>query len=216
MPRHPVAVIAPHPDDESLGCGGTIKHLTLSDVPVDVIFLTRGELGLAAAADATQEQKASLAAIRSAEATAACKVLGVRNVLFLDGADSRVAEQPEVASAMIEALSREPYQRVFCPGPEEDHPDHRAAYEFTRAALPRVAQAVDLWLYEVWTPLKPNTYVPIGGTIDYKRAAIQCHRSQLELLDYTAAFVGLAAYRAIFCRGARFAEAFQVCPAARS
>ena len=58
--------------------------------------------------------------------------------------------------------------------------------------------------------MKPNTYVPIGGTIEYKRSAIQCHRSQLELLDYSAAFVGLAAYRAIFCRGARYAEAFSM------
>lgn len=214
MPRHPVAVIAPHPDDESLGCGGTIKHLTLSDVPVDVIFMTRGEMGLAAAAEATQEQKELLAAVRSAEATAACKVLGVRNVQFLAGHDSHLADQPEIPSSLAEVLSREPYHRVFCPNPEEDHPDHRAAYQFTLAALARNAMTADLWLYEVWTPLKPNTYVPIGGTIDYKRSAIQCHRSQLELLDYTNAFVGLAAYRALFCRGARYAEAFRVCPTA--
>jgi len=206
-------VIAPHPDDESLGCGGTIKHLTLSDVPVDVIFMTRGELGQAAAANATQEQKESLAAIRSVEAADACKVLGVRNVLFMGGADSHLADRPELAGSLAEILAREPYQRVFCPGPDEDHPDHRAAYEFARTALARNGRPIDLWLYEVWTPLKPNTYVPIGGTIDYKRAAIQCHRSQLELLDYKAAFVGLAAYRAIFCRGARYAEAFRVCPA---
>jgi LmbE family N-acetylglucosaminyl deacetylase len=211
-----VVVVAPHPDDESLGCGGTIKHLTLSDVPVDVIFMTRGELGLAAPADATTERKESLAVTRSDEAAAACKVLGVRHVHFLGGADSHVAEQTALVGSLAEVLAMEPYQRVFCPGPGEAHPDHRAALEFTRTALAHNATAVDLWLYEVWTPLEPNTYVPIGGTIEYKRAAIECHRSQLELLDYTAAFIGLAAYRALFCRGARYAEAFKVCPAGQS
>lgn len=209
--RPPVLVVAPHPDDESLGCGGTIKHLTLSDVPVDVVFMTRGELGQAAAAEATRDQKESVAATRSAEAAAACKILGVRNVSFLDGADGGLSDQPQIADALAEVIAHEPYQRVFCPGPDEDHPDHRAAYRFTRLALERRSPKSDLWLYEVWSPLVPNTYVPVGGTIEYKKAAIECHRSQLELLDYTAAFVGLAAYRAIFCRGARFAEAFRVC-----
>lgn len=210
MSRRPVAVVAPHPDDESLGCGGTIKHLTLSDVPVDVIFLTRGELGLVLGADVTPDRKEALADTRTAEAQAACKVLGVRNVQFLAGADSQLSEQPQIGHALAELLVREPYQRVFCPNPEEDHPDHRAAYEFTRRAVLEARMPVDLWLYEVWTPLRPNTYVPIGGTIEYKRAAIQCHRSQLEVLDYVSAFVGLASYRAVFCRGARYAEAFRV------
>src|SRR5581483_8446063 len=104
--------------------------------------------------------------------------------------DSHLTEHPELTDALVEALSAEPYQRVFCPNPEEDHPDHRATYDFTCKAMAQRGAGGDLWLYEVWTPLRPNTYVPIGGTIEYKRAAIQCHRSQLEVLDYTSAFIG--------------------------
>ena len=69
----------------------------------------------------------------------------------------------------------------------------------TRQALAGHPSHPDLWLYEVWTPMLPNTLVPIDATISYKQVAIERHRSQLKVLDYRAAFLGLAAYRALFC-----------------
>ena len=67
-----VLVIAPHPDDESIGCGGTVAlHVQRGDT-VNVVFLTSGELGL------KQFPREKVWKIREAEADAACKVLGVR------------------------------------------------------------------------------------------------------------------------------------------
>ncbi len=210
MELRPVVVVSPHPDDESLGCGGTIKHLTLSGVPVDVIYMTSGELGCDMPETASPDAKRTLAAIRGEEARGACDVLGVRRVEFLGGTDGGAGREPKLVVSLREALRREPYQRVFCPWPEEAHVDHRAAFRLTREALIEHPTSPDLWLYEVWTPMRPNTYVPIDATIKFKQAAIERHQSQLKMLDYRAAFLGLAAYRALFCTGSRFAEAFLV------
>jgi len=206
----PVAVISPHPDDESLGCGGTIKHLTQSGVPVDVIYMTRGELGFESIEAVTAKMKGRLAETRIAEAHAACEVLGVRKVHVLNGVDGDLPNQSFLVRELSEILSAQPYQRIFSPWFDEAHPDHRATFHWTKAALSQFGSAPDLWLYEIWTPLRPNTLVPIDETIQFKRAAIACHRSQLAMIDYYDAFVGLSAYRAVFCPPSRFAEAFLV------
>jgi LmbE family N-acetylglucosaminyl deacetylase len=210
MELRPVAVIAPHPDDESLGCGGTLKHLTMSGIPVDIVYLTRGEMGCDAPEAATPDGKRALAVVRVKEARDACSVLGVRHVEFLDGTDGALAKEPDLVNPLREFLQREPYQRVFCPWPEEAHLDHRIAFQLTCEALAGHPSRPDLWLYEVWTPMFADTYVPIDATIGFKQAAIDCHQSQLKVLDYRAAFLGLAAYRALFCPGSRYAEAFLV------
>jgi LmbE family N-acetylglucosaminyl deacetylase len=210
MSSQTVLVLSPHPDDESLGCGGTIRLLALAGIPVDVVFLTRGELGTEAPAAATPEAQHDLAGRRSLEAGEACRRLGVRGHAFLDGADGQLAEQPHLAGALADRLKAGGYTRVFCPWPGEAHPDHAATYDLLRRALPLTAGPVQVWLYEVWTPLRPSVSVPIDDTMADKEAAIRRHISQLACRDYLAAFRGLAAYRALSCPPCRFAEAFVV------
>ena len=171
--------------------------------------MTRGELGVDAPEAATPQSREFLAAHRTDEALAACGVLGVREVAFLAGRDGQLLEQPEIAHGIRGQLAAHSYTRVFCPWPEEAHPDHQATFRWLRAALASYAAPLDIWLYEVWTPLRPGILVPIDATIDAKLAAAQCHRSQLACLDYVSGFRGLAAYRALACPGAKFAEAFQ-------
>lgn len=208
VPASPVLVLSPHPDDESLGCGGTIKLLTEIGTAVDVLYLTRGELGVEAPETATQEQRQQLAEVRSHEGREACRLLGVRQVAFLEGSDGRLAEQPHLADALLTRLREGRYVRIFCPWPREQHPDHTATFRLLQQALRQYPDPVQIWMYEVWTPLAPSICVPIDATIDSKLAAIRAHRSQLAYLDYLSAFHGLAAYRSLFCPGTRFAEAF--------
>lgn len=205
---HPILVLAPHPDDETLGCGGTVKLLTRAGVDVDVCFMTRGEQGSEAPEAATAEDRRRLAAVRSSEAQAACRVLGVRQVLFLDGADGRLGDQPHLADALRAVLRAGGYGRVFCPGPQESHPDHVATFRLFRQALRHYPEPLQVWLYEVWTPLVPTICIPIDATLDAKLEALAAHQSQLAWMDYANAFRGLAAYRGLFCAGARCAEAF--------
>ena len=206
-----VLVLAPHPDDETFGCGGTLRMLSQSGVAVDVAFMTRGELGQEAGFAASLEVRQEMAERRVGEARSACQVLGVREAFFLDGADSCLAEQPQLAALISNLLQRGGYQRVFCPWQHDTHDDHRATFGLLRAAVAQRTDAIQFWLYEVWKPLPANTYVPIDRTLDAKRRAIDQYESQLAQLNYRDGFLGLAAYRSLFCPSSKYAEAFLVC-----
>lgn len=212
MPRSDarVLVLAPHPDDESLGCGGTVKLLTSRGTPCDILFLTRGELGSDVPSQLTPADQCEIAERRTAEALSAARELGADQVYFLGGKDGRLGEQLVLAEPLAGRLREGNYSRLFCPWSGELHPDHQAAFQLMKLALPQAPRVTSIWLYEVWTPLVPTNYVPIDSTIDAKRRAIEAHVSQLALLDYLGAFVGLAAYRGLQCPPTRHAEAFIV------
>jgi N-acetylglucosamine malate deacetylase 1 len=208
--KKPVLVLAPHPDDETFGCGGTIRMLAESGIAVDVAFLTRGEQGAEGGLTSSAASR-ELAEVRTQEAKAACEVLGVRNVLFLNGNDTQLSNQPQLAAVIAQLLQNEGYQRVFCPWKHDSHDDHQATFELLKEAIGANHVTTSFWLYEVWKPLPANTFVPIDRTMDSKRRAIDQYQSQLSQLNYREGFVGLAAYRSLFCPSSSYAEAFLVC-----
>jgi N-acetylglucosamine malate deacetylase 1 len=204
-------VIAPHPDDETFGCGGTIRLVAETGTAVDVVFMTRGELGHEAGESISPAQQAILAEQRVGEAKEACSALGVRRITFLDGNDTRLREQPHLARDLLTLLSGTPYRRVFCPWKLDGHRDHQATFAHLQTALRAYPESVQIWLYEVWTPLGFNVLIPIDRTIAHKRKAMQTYRTQLPQVNYQGSFLGLSAYRSAFCPPANFAEAFYMC-----
>lgn len=184
--------------------------MTRSEVEVDVLYMTRGEFGMLQPDAATPIDRQALAEIRTAEARAACEILGVSQVRFLNGADGKLHAQPELAAGLKTELTRRTYQRVFCPWHNDGHPDHRATYDLLMSVLRRAEARPNVWLYEVWSPLPHTMIVPIDATIEAKQRAIRAHASQLACLDYASAFQGLASYRALFCPPSKFAEAFLI------
>jgi N-acetylglucosamine malate deacetylase 1 len=206
-----VLVLAPHPDDESFGCGGTIKQITSSGGNVDVVFMTRGENGVEHDAPATMTVYQGLAQQRSQEAIAACRILGVRAASFLGGHDGHLDRQPELFGEVLRVLHQGGYRSVFCPWPHDGHPDHAATYGMLAAALPHYPYPIEVWLYEVWTPLEPNMVIPIDSTIDAKLEAMRAHASQLKVMDYLTAFRALAQYRSLLYTSSKYAEAFYTC-----
>src|SRR5262245_4388610 len=132
--RH-VLVLAPHPDDETFGCGGTMRMLADSGVAVDVAFMTRGEQGIEEGQVVSTEAHRKMAEVRSREAREACYVRGVRNSFFLNGSDARLKDEPHLAGSIVELLRRESYQRVFCPWHHDSHEDHQATFKLLRQAV---------------------------------------------------------------------------------
>lgn len=205
-------VLAPHPDDEALGCGGTIRLITTGGGVADVLFMTRGENGTYPNPPANDDIRRDLAARREAEAREACHRLGVRRVAFLAGRDGSLSDDPSLSDHILAALNEGGYRAVFCPWPYDGHGDHQATYRMLHHALARLGRTIDVWLYEVWTPLPPNFYVAIDSVIDDKMHAFAAHQSQAVLLPYADAFRGLAQYRGLSAPPARLAEAFYHCP----
>lgn len=208
--RQKALVLAPHPDDEALGCGGTIKLITSSGGTVDVVYLTRGELGVAPGGRPPPELQEQLARQRSAEAEVACRILGVRNFRFLRGHDSHLQQEPGLWRDVCQALTADEYRSVFCPWQHDGHGDHVAAFGLLLAAVRQQSRPLDVWLYEVWSPLNANMVLPIDGTIHSKLEAMRAYKSQMSAMNYARAFRGLAQYRSLFCSSARYAEAFML------
>lgn len=184
--------------------------LTERGVAVDVAFLTRGEMGTEGFSP-TAQVASEMAETRTHEAKAACDVLGIRQITFMEGHDMQLQSEPGHVAAIVDLLHSRPYQRVFCPWPHDSHADHGATFRLLREAAQQHGSSLSFWLYEVWKPLPANTFVPIDLTIDFKRQAIDKYKSQLAQLNYREGMLGLSAYRSLFCPPSKFAEAFLVC-----
>ena len=201
-----VLVIAPHPDDESIGCGGSLCLHVQGGDRVAVVFLTSGELGLKKVA--RQEAWAT----REAEARKAAKILGVTRLTFLRLPDWCMGDDiPAAAAALVPVLRTHESELIYLPHPADGHPDHQATLPVLRAALKAAAQRPrTLRAYEVWTPLSRFDEVQdITPVMPRKLRALRAHRSQLGEFDYVQAVRGLNQYRGALAAKSRFAEVFQ-------
>lgn len=198
-----VLVLSPHPDDESIGCGGTLARLAREAAEIDVVLMTSG----AAPGDT------AMAAQREAEARRAARVLGLTTLHFLGGQDGELHLQHRLYRPIRELLEQNRYQVIFCPWPHDGHSDHTATFRILRRALASCRHSTECWLYEVWSPVLANRLVDIDATIDLKIEAIASHASQHRSMDYAENFRGLARYRSLsyFSREVCYAEAFFVC-----
>lgn len=150
QPLRLMAVLA-HPDDESLGIGGTLAKYTAEGVGTYLLTATRGERGWRGdlAADPGLE---AFGKAREAELLAAAKILGLREVHFLNYLDGDL-DQADPAGAIgqiVGHLRRLRPQVVLTFGPEGayGHPDHMAISQFTTAALVAAADPA----YETGSP----------------------------------------------------------------
>src|SRR5438094_117171 len=111
-----VAVISPHPDDESIGCGGTICLHTARGDRVIAVFLTSGERGLHGL------PREEAARVREQEAGSAAAILGLASVKFLRRPDGHLDDcVKECAKLLSPILERERPQVVYMPHERDWH-----------------------------------------------------------------------------------------------
>jgi LmbE family N-acetylglucosaminyl deacetylase len=141
-------VFAPHQDDETLGCGGTIIRKHQAAAEVKIVFMTDGSLS-----HHHFIPKAQLTTLRQQEAIAAAEHLGLKpeQVIFLGFGDGELKQAQEKAIKDIEKLlSANQPQQVFIPYIRETHPDHLATNQIVLAALTNYPQEVAVYEYPIW------------------------------------------------------------------
>jgi LmbE family N-acetylglucosaminyl deacetylase len=181
-------VLAPHPDDETIGCGGAILRHKRRREMVECVLMTGGDYG-----DRPEGEHP-----RAEEMRAALDVLGVERLEFLDGRDRRLAFQPELVDQLRERLRRSPPNHVFLPAYSEANVDHAwTNLIFLEAATGVLDPKTPVWGYEVWRPCPANVGVDVSLVIDEKLRALRRHASQLKSLRYDEAILGLNRYRSI-------------------
>ena len=212
VPGRRALVLAPHMDDETVGCGGTIRKMATEGKEISVLFMTDGRQGdrdlLNMSEGDRSRRERALVMIRKSEAHRACEVLGITSLRFLDQEDAQLRSTEPVQQAVREVLASVKPDIVFTPFFVDQHPDHKMTAKILFDVLNTEKFSFTCLAYEVWTPLFPNVLVDISGTAEQKRQALHIYQSQLKDNDLVASVFGLNAYRYMAVGGTGLAEAF--------
>jgi N-acetylglucosamine malate deacetylase 1 len=196
-----ILVLAPHMDDEVIGCGGTLyKHLQKGS-NVTVVFLTDGRngshsLSQLSGADRENEEK-RIIKIRKIEAEAALNILGIKNIIYLDAESYNLSSTKLIQCRLKDILLSIKPDVVYLPFFLEEHPDHRATSQILLDATENLNIKFNCIGYEIWTPLFPNCLVKIDDSIEIKKQALLCYKSQLADKNFVHTIFGLNAYRSM-------------------
>lgn len=187
--------LAPHPDDEVLGCGGLLCRMAEAGSTVNVAIFTRGER----ARDDSGPDDDSLQDLtvrRMQESRNAAAVLGLSDPVFLDWPDRGVRYGEPLIAAIQQMLDGQKPQALILPSLSEPHPDHQAIALAGLAAARRSQYPQTLLFYEVGAPLYSNTLLDLGSTAERKWRAIREFASQLDIQPYEAHAQALSRMRA--------------------
>lgn len=188
-----VLVLAPHPDDETFGCGGALALHAGAGDPVKVVFLTNGAAGEASG----KTDKGQYVKLRQNEAVKACACLGVTDLEFWPYEDRSLAGSRGALRRMIDLLEDFRPQIVYAPSPMEFHPDHRAACFLLCDAIYSYSPDFDIAFYELGQPVRINLLVDISGVSDRKAQAVDAYKSQLKERAYGDISLALNRYRSL-------------------
>lgn len=188
-------VFAPHPDDESLGCGGAIALLRKRGLPVAVVTMSDGALSHP---NSVKFPADKLRDLRESEMLNALEILGVGagEITFLRYRDRRVPnESNDDFDAAVETvktiLAAEKPQTILAPWRFDPHPDHRATWQIVRRAAESVNCRARLLEYPIWLwELAEQSDLPdekkirvrrlnIESVVAIKQKAIRAHASQI-------------------------------------
>jgi LmbE family N-acetylglucosaminyl deacetylase len=213
-----VLVIAPHPDDEILGCGGTIARLSQSGAEVVVAIVTRGM--------APQFSDEFVANIR-AEAKTSHTMVGVTETVYLDLPAAALETVPatKLNGTLAKLVQDVRPDTLFVPFVGDIHTDHQLTFLSAMvAARPRDEYAPKrIYAYETlsetnWyapgvTPaFVPNVFIDITETLELKLDAFRCFESQVKIFPDERSIEAIRALATV--RGAsmylKAAEAFML------
>ena len=200
-----VLVVGAHPGDPEAGCGGIIARYAQQGHEVTALYLTRGEAGV------TGKSAEQAAAIRSAEAQAACKILGA-TPLFAGQIDAATEINSTRSAEFTRLIETAKPDIVFTQWPVDTHPDHRVCASLTLGAWITLGSKFALYYYEVdlgsdTQCFRPTHYVDVEAVEPLKRNACMAHLSQNPEGFYNKDHVPMLRFRGMEC-GRKLAEAF--------
>src|SRR5262249_46228089 len=184
-----LVLVAPHPDDETLGLGATAAQLVASGVDVQVVWVSDGG---AAQPGASPLQRIRMESIRRSELLRATGVLGIRPPVSLGLPDGQLAEHEDRLTDLLVEILEDAAPRTWCAATwrGDGHRDHEAVGRAAAAACARAGAALveyPVWMWHWASPADPAvpwdqayTLSISGWALDRKRHAAQCFRSQFE------------------------------------
>ena len=213
-----VLVVAPHPDDETLGCGGTILRMADNGAQVAWLIVT----------DMSEENGWSLTRVRErdAEIEKVTALFGFSDVFRMGLVTSQLDTVPmsELVGKFAAVFNSFQPQQVFLPNWSDAHSDHRVTFDAGAACVkwfryPSVRRVLTYetisetdFALDARSPFRPNYYVDISEYLERKLAIMSVYASEMNTFPFprsAEAIRCLAAFRGSTA-GFRAAEAFQL------
>lgn len=220
MPNN-ILIVAPHCDDEILGCGGIMAKYVDKGADVYVAIITNGHLGAPELFKKEGTEKVR------AEAVQSHKFLGVKETFFLDFPAIRLDTTPayQISLRLSEIIKNAGIDTLYLPHRGDIHKDHRITFEAALVA----ARPIDnnpvkrIYAYETlseteWAPpfgddaFIPTVFEDVTGYIEKKQEAFKFFTTQLKTFPHPRSLKGmesLANFRGSTI-GVNFAEAFML------
>jgi LmbE family N-acetylglucosaminyl deacetylase len=200
-----IVCLGAHPGDPEFGCGGTMIKYSEAGHTVTFIYLTRGE------ASDPNKSYAQMAALRTAEAEVACKVLNARPI-FAGQVDGNTVLDKGRNEEMTKLIIGEKPDIVFTQWPIDGHSDHQVTGLLALTAWIKSGRQYHLYFYEVNTgsetmAFTPTDYVDITAVQDRKKVAMYAHKTQNPVETYNNYFKPLEEFRGLEA-GVKAAEGF--------
>ena len=195
-------VIAPHPDDEIIGPGGTLLKFQKAGGRVRVVFVTSGG--------------ADEASAREEEAKKACKLAGFEPIFF--GQVHGEIDIDECSVLLEKLLVQNRPDKIFIPFVLDDHLDHRMVNRIL-GNLSEISylRKTEIWAYQVYSSLFGNVVVDISSVIKEKESIIVGYKTQMNKRNWAHFSLGMNAAASRFLSNSvdaeeKYAECFYVIP----
>lgn len=214
--KNKILIIAPHQDDETLGCGGYIRKNIDDGHSVSVLFITSGWSGIKNKRVSNNIKEK----IRESEAIESGRILGISKLIFLRKDDRSIYADKTLLFDMVKTIQIIQPDIILSPHEDDADFEHKVINKLTKEAvwlakegalitkLSPAKNLKEILFYEVWTPIKkPTVYIDVTKYIDLKIKALMQYKSQLQQKDYITMISGLNMFRG-GTRGIKYAEAF--------
>ncbi|ABK44912.1 LmbE family protein [Magnetococcus marinus MC-1] len=185
LPGQRLVVIAPHPDDEMIGPGGSLLLAKARGAEILVVYLSSGSADACAIREAEAQQVAAQVGFQ-------CHFMG-----WLADAIPAHAQAAQQLAAVINGFAP---QRLLTTFVLDDHDDHRRANELLMVAHEEglLSPTLDLWAYQIYTAIISNIVIDITAQSAQKRAAIALYHSQMQQRDWGHFALGMNAWNSRF------------------
>jgi LmbE family N-acetylglucosaminyl deacetylase len=185
--RNNIIVFAPHPDDETLACGGTIIKKLEEGFNVHVVVMTDGRHSHDATLGLAEPSPEKIAEIRATEFREATLVLGVNpsNLILLRFEDGKLRRHvSEAREKTVQILHAARPIEIYMPYRDDSNEDHRTTYEIVTSSLREAALLPKTYEYSVWNGKNPRPelkvfVVNIHTELRRKMEAISKYKSQI-------------------------------------
>ncbi len=210
-----VLVLGAHPDDEIIGCGGTLARLAAEGAHTAVVTFTDGGTGYSKLEEANK-----IVEMRREEAEAAARALGLKERINLGIPTQGLVNDRETYQQVVKIIRRVRPEVILCHYGEDKHRDHRAVaavvdearWKASENAQPDLGPAwytPRLFFYEIHEVFThPSVLVDISEFIGQKIKAIETQTSQLDVLPGVISYCQSLAQTRGYLYGCAAAEAF--------